>query len=65
MQKLIVILATVVFTVSGCTTDAFTGEKKVSNTGKGAGIGASVAAVAAYVANRNVDAKTRKTKRRK
>ena len=34
------------FTVAGCqTTDAYTGEKKVNNTSKGAGIGALAGAV--------------------
>ena len=34
------------FTVAGCqTTDAYTGEKKVNNTTKGAGIGAIAGAV--------------------
>ena len=34
------------FTVAGCqTTDAYTGEKKVNNTTKGAGIGAAAGAV--------------------
>ena len=40
--------------LSACTTfDPYTGEQKVTNTAKGAGIGASVAAVAAYLANKN------------
>lgn len=35
--------------LTGCTTDPFTGEEKVSNTGKGAGIGAAAGAVAGAV----------------
>ena len=39
---------------SGCTTfDPYTGEKKVSSTAKGVGIGASLGAVAAYLTNKN------------
>ncbi|PKI14835.1 OmpA family protein [Colwellia sp. 12G3] len=42
--------------LSACTTfDPYTGEQEVSNTAKGAGIGAGVAAVAAYLANKNED----------
>jgi outer membrane protein OmpA-like peptidoglycan-associated protein len=42
--------------LSACTTfDPYTGEQEVSNTAKGAGIGASVAAVAAYLANKDED----------
>ena len=44
----------------GCTTyDAYTGEEKVSNTAKGAGIGAGVGAVVAYFANRDESSKER------
>lgn len=46
--------------VTGCTTyDAYTGEEKVSNTAKGAGIGAGVAALVAYIANRDESSKER------
>ncbi|MGB5275550.1 MAG: OmpA family protein [Gammaproteobacteria bacterium] len=46
--------------VSGCTTyDAYTGEEKVSNTAKGAGIGAGVGAVVAYFANKDESSKER------
>lgn len=46
--------------ISGCTTyDAYTGEEKVSNTAKGAGIGAGVAAVVAYFANKDESSKER------
>ena len=42
--------------LSACSTfDPYTGEKEVSNTAKGAGIGAGVAAVAAYLANKDED----------
>lgn len=43
-------------TLTACTTfDPYTGEQEVSNTAKGAGIGAGVAVVAAYLANKNED----------
>lgn len=62
MKKLLITLAACsALTLSGCTTfDAYTGEKKVSNTAKGAGIGAGVAAVIAYIDNRKKDSKTRR-----
>jgi len=42
--------------LSSCATfDPYTGEEKASNTAKGAGIGAGVAAVAAYLANKKED----------
>ncbi len=47
--------------VSGCQTfDAYTGEQKTSNTAKGAGIGAGVGAVLAYLTNRKKSSKDRK-----
>ena len=47
--------------LSGCTTfDAYTGEEKVSNTAKGAGIGAGIGAVLAYVTNKDESSKKRK-----
>ena len=43
-------------TLSACSTfDPYTGEEKTTNTAKGAGIGAGVAAVVAYIANKNED----------
>ncbi|MGB0495837.1 MAG: OmpA family protein [Kangiellaceae bacterium] len=40
--------------LTACTTfDPYTGEQEASNTAKGAGIGASIAAVAAYLANKD------------
>jgi outer membrane protein OmpA-like peptidoglycan-associated protein len=48
-------------TLSGCTTfDPYTGEEKVSNTAKGAGIGAGIGAVLAYVTNKDESSKKRK-----
>ncbi|MDH5738240.1 MAG: OmpA family protein [Gammaproteobacteria bacterium] len=47
--------------VSGCTTyDAYTGEQKTSATAKGAGIGAGVGAVLAYLKNRDADSDDRR-----
>ena len=46
--------------ITGCTTyDAYTGEEKVSNTAKGAGIGAGVGALIAYFANKDESSKER------
>ena len=43
-------------TLGACTTfDPYTGEQVVSNTAKGAGIGASIAVIAAYIANKDED----------
>jgi outer membrane protein OmpA-like peptidoglycan-associated protein len=62
MKQLFIILSLVgVIGISGCQTfDAYTGEKKVSNTTKGASIGAGIGAVLAYVRNKDESSKTRK-----
>lgn len=50
--------------LSACTTfDPYTGEQEVSNTAKGAGIGAGVAAVAAYLANKDEDDISKRNRR--
>jgi outer membrane protein OmpA-like peptidoglycan-associated protein len=61
MHKLITIITVIgLTTLSGCTTyDAYTGEEKTSNTAKGAGIGAGVGAVLAYLANKDKSSKKR------
>ncbi|MDH5472946.1 MAG: OmpA family protein [Gammaproteobacteria bacterium] len=47
--------------MTGCTTfDAYTGEEKASNTSKGAGIGASAALLASYIANKDKSSSERK-----
>ena len=62
MKKLCLLLCLVgTIGLSGCTTfDAYTGEEKTSNTAKGAGIGAGIGAVLAYVANKDESSKKRK-----
>ncbi len=62
MKKLLVITCVLGITMlAGCQTyDPYTGEEKVSNTAKGAGIGAGIGAVLAYVANQDESSKTRK-----
>lgn len=60
MKKAIVALVTIL-AVTGCSTfDAYTGEKKASKTAVGAGIGAGVAAVIAYMQNKDEDSNTRR-----
>lgn len=62
MKNLLMLITVVSLTVlSGCETfDAYTGEKKVSNTAKGAGIGAGIGAVLAYLKNKDESSKKRK-----
>lgn len=50
--------------LTACTTfDPYTGEEEVSNTAKGAGIGAGVAAVVAYLANKDEDDISKRNRR--
>jgi outer membrane protein OmpA-like peptidoglycan-associated protein len=62
MKNLLVMTCLIaVSTLSACQTfDPYTGEEKVSNTAKGAGIGAGIGAVLAYVSNKDESSKTRK-----
>lgn len=62
MKRLLIVVITASFLLaSGCETfDAYTGEKKTSNTAKGAGIGAGVGAALAYLTNRKKSSKERK-----
>ena len=64
MKKLLVIISIVSLSfISGCETfDAYTGEKKVSSTAKGASIGAGIGVVLGYLANKDESSKTRKRK---
>jgi outer membrane protein OmpA-like peptidoglycan-associated protein len=58
MKKLLTMIAIV--SLSGCTTfDAYTGEEKTSNTAKGAGIGAGIGLVVAYLDNKDTSSKKR------
>ena len=53
-KMLSALLITAIVPFSACSTfDPYTGEKETSKTAKGAGIGAGVAAVAAYLANKD------------
>jgi outer membrane protein OmpA-like peptidoglycan-associated protein len=51
-MKPIVAIACAALVLSGCTTDPYTGEQKLSNTMGGAGIGAGVGALGGYVVGR-------------
>jgi outer membrane protein OmpA-like peptidoglycan-associated protein len=60
MKKSLLALFCAALILPACTTyDAYTGEEKTTNTAKGAAIGASVAAVAAYIANKDEKNSTR------
>ena len=62
MNKLLITLVIAsLAAVSGCETfDPYTGEKKTSNTAKGAGIGAGIGVVLAYLKNKDEPSKRRK-----
>jgi outer membrane protein OmpA-like peptidoglycan-associated protein len=63
-MKIITIPLITCLALSACATfDPYTGEQEVSNTAKGAGIGAGVAAVAAYLANKNEDDISKRNRR--
>ncbi|MBL4761922.1 MAG: OmpA family protein [Gammaproteobacteria bacterium] len=64
MKRLLVILATIsLLTLSACKTfDPYTGDEKTSNTAKGAGIGAGIAAVVTYLKNRKESTRDRNRK---
>lgn len=55
-MKYLVTFLIITISLSACTTfDPYTGEEKTTNTAKGAGIGAGVGAVLAYLSSRNED----------
>lgn len=61
MIKILTTLAASAVVVSGCATyDPYTGEQKTTNAAKGAGIGAGIAAVIAYIDNKDADSKTKR-----
>ncbi len=53
MKKIVLLISCITVGLAGCSIDPYTGEKKTSHTAKGASIGASVAAVAAYLDNKD------------
>ena len=60
MKKSLLLLSSLIL-ISGCTTfDPYTGEAEASKTSIGAGIGAGVAAVVAYINNKDEDSTTRR-----
>ena len=61
MKKSILVLSVIsLISLSACSTfDAYTGEKKTSNTAKGAGIGAGSALLLSYLKNKNKSSKER------
>jgi outer membrane protein OmpA-like peptidoglycan-associated protein len=62
-KSIIAICAVSVLVLSGCQTfDPYTGDAKTSATVKGAGIGAGIGAVIAYLANKDEDSDTRNKK---
>ncbi|MFQ3195496.1 MAG: outer membrane protein OmpA-like peptidoglycan-associated protein [Colwellia sp.] len=63
MKKITIPLITCLALSACATFDPYTGEQKVTNTAKGAGIGAGVAAVAAYLANKNEDDISKRNRR--
>lgn len=63
MKKFTIPLITCLALSACATFDPYTGEQKVTNTAKGAGIGAGVAAVAAYLANKNEDDISKRNRR--
>jgi len=60
MIKISALITLAVLTTACTTFDAYTGDKKTTNTAKGAGIGAGIAAVIAYVDNKDADSTTRR-----
>ncbi|MCP4387933.1 MAG: OmpA family protein [Gammaproteobacteria bacterium] len=62
MKKLLIMITIASLAgLSGCETfDPYTGEKKTSSTAKGAGIGAGIGAVLAYLKNKDEPSKRRK-----
>lgn len=61
MFKPLISLTAVALALTACSTfDPYTGEEKVSSTAKGAAIGASVAAVAAYLGNKDASSDKRR-----
>jgi outer membrane protein OmpA-like peptidoglycan-associated protein len=61
MNKILIAAVTSLTLLAGCTTfDPYTGEQKTTNTAKGAGIGAGIAAVVSYVKNKDASSADRR-----
>lgn len=60
MKKLIIVSLAALM-VSACTTDPYTGQRKVSNTAIGAGTGAALGALGGLIVGRSTNANTRKS----
>ncbi len=61
MNRFLIASAISIAMLTGCTTfDPYTGEEKTTNTAKGAGIGAGIAAVVSYLKNKDKSASERK-----
>ncbi|MFN4144082.1 glycine zipper domain-containing protein, partial [Aestuariivirga sp.] len=61
MLRKITIVAASATLLAACSTDPFTGERKVSNTAIGAGTGALVGTAAGLIIGQNTSASTRKS----
>ncbi len=59
-KSLIAVLTTVTFLTACTTFDPYTGEEKATNTAKGAGIGAGIAAAVSYFKNKDASSKDRR-----
>lgn len=61
MKKIVIASIVSLGILTGCTTfDPYTGEEKTTNTAKGAGIGAGIAAVISYLKNKDKSSAVRK-----
>jgi len=61
MKKSIVALSAVAFLTAACSTDPYTGEKKISNTAIGAGAGAALGTIGGLIIGKSTSASTRKS----
>lgn len=61
MKKSIVALSAVAFLIAACSTDPYTGEKKISNTAIGAGAGAALGTIGGLIIGKTTSASTRKS----
>ena len=60
-MKKIIIASIAALTLSACTTDPYTGQRKVSNTAIGAGTGAALGALGGLIVGKTTNANTRKS----